>query len=83
MALSYSSTAKAASGMYSDKYCGYAKDFSMGSGSSEDPAVNMAGLPCTGITNSQANMSVEEAIQIAEDEGWGEEKMQIFQMAQL
>ena len=56
--------------MYSDKYCGYAKDFSMGSGSSEDPAVNMAGLPCTGITNSQANMSVEEAIQIAEDEGW-------------
>ena len=70
MALSYSSTAKAASGMYSDKYCGYAKDFSMGSGSSEDPAVNMAGLPCTGITNSQANMSVEEAIQIAEDEGW-------------
>ena len=70
MALSYSSTAKAASGMYSDKYCGYAKDFSMGSGSSEDPAVNMAGLPCTGTTNSQANMSVEEAIQIAEDEGW-------------
>ena len=70
MALSYSSTAKAVSGMYSDKYCGYAKDFSMGSGSSEDPAVNMAGLPCTGITNSQANMSVEEAIQIAEDEGW-------------
>ena len=77
MALSYSSTAKAASGMYSDKYCGYAKDFSMGSGSSEDPAVNMAGLPCTGITNSQANMSVEEAIQIAEDEGWIQKDMDI------
>lgn len=70
MALSYSSTAKAASGMYSDKYCGYAKDFSMGSGSSEDPAINLAGMPCSGITKSQANMSVEEAIQIAEDEGW-------------
>ena len=43
MALSYSSTAKAASGMYSDKYCGYAKRlFLWGSGSSEDPAVNMA-----------------------------------------
>lgn len=77
MALSYSSTAKAASGMYSDKYCGYAKDFYMGSGSSEDPAVNMAGLPCTGITNSQANMSVEEAIQIAEDEGWVQKDMDI------
>ena len=77
MALSYSSTAKAASGMYSDKYCGYAKDFSMGSGSSEDPAVNMAGLPCTGITNSQANMSVEEAIQIAEEEGWIQKDMDI------
>lgn len=77
MALSYSSTAKAASGMYSDKYCGYAKDFSMGSGSSEDPAVNMAGLPCTGITNSQANMSVDEAIQIAENEGWIQKDMDI------
>lgn len=77
MALSYSSTAKAASGMYSDKYCGYAKDFYMGSGSSEDPSVNMAGLPCTGITNSQANMSVEEAIQIAEDEGWIQKDMDI------
>ena len=77
MALSYSSTTKAASGMYSDKYCGYAKDFYMGSGSSEDPAVNMAGLPCTGITNSQANMSVEEAIQIAEDEGWIQKDMDI------
>ena len=77
MALSYSSTAKAASGMYSDKYCGYAKDFSMGSGSSEDPAVNMAGLPCTGITNSQANMPVEEAIQIAENEGWIQKDMDI------
>lgn len=77
MALSYSSTAKAASGMYSDKYCGYAKDFSMGSGSSEDPAVNMAGLPCTGITTSQANMSVEEAIQIAENEGWIQKDMDI------
>ena len=77
MALSYSSTAKAASGMYSDKYCGYAKDFYMGSGSSEDPAVNMAGLPCTGITDSQANMSVEEAIQIAENEGWIQKDMDI------
>ena len=77
MALSYSSTAKAVSGMYSDKYCGYAKDFYMGSGSSEDPAVNMAGLPCTGITNSQANMSVEEAIQIAENEGWIQKDMDI------
>ena len=77
MALSYSSTAKAASGMYSDKYCGYAKDFYMGSGSSEDPAINLAGLPCTGITKSQDNMSVEEAMQIAEDEGWIQKDMDI------
>ena len=77
MALSYSSTAKAASGMYSDKYCGYAKDFYMGSGSPDDPAVNLAGLPCTGITKSQDNMSVEEAIQIAEDEGWIQKDMDV------
>lgn len=70
MALSYSSTAKAASGIYSEKYCGYAKDFYMGSGSPDDPAINLAGLPCTGITKDQANMSTEEALQIAEEEGW-------------
>ena len=49
----------------------------MGSGSSEDPAINLAGLPCTGITKSQDNMSVEEAIQIAEDEGWIQKDMDI------
>lgn len=70
MALAYSSTAKAASGIYSEKYCSYAKDFNMGSGSPDDPAINLAGLPCTGITKDQANMSTEEALQIAEEEGW-------------
>lgn len=70
MALTYSSTAKAANGMYSEKYCGYAKDFNMGSGSPDDPAINLAGLPCTGITKEQANMSTDEALQIAEEEGW-------------
>ena len=54
----------------------------MGSGSSEDPAVNMAGLPCTGITNSQANMSVEEAIQMPKMKD-GYRKIWTFQMAQI
>jgi hypothetical protein len=77
MALTYSSTAKAANGMYSDKYCGYAKDFNMGSGSPDDPAINLAGLPCTGITKDQANMSTDEALQIAEEEGWVDNSKEI------
>ena len=77
MALTYSSTAKAANGMYSDKYCGYAKDFNMGSGSTDDPAINLAGLPCTGITKDQANMSTDEALQIAEEEGWVDNSKEI------
>ena len=77
MALMYPSTAKAANGMYSDKYCGYAKDFNMGSGSTDDPAINLAGLPCTGITRDQANMSTDEALQIAEEEGWVDNSKEI------
>ena len=77
MALTYSSTAKAANGMYSEKYCGYAKDFNMGSGSPDDPAINLAGLPCTGITKEQANMSTDEALQIAEEEGWVDNSKEI------
>ena len=47
------------------------------------PAVNMAGLPCTGITKSQASMSTEEAISIAEDEGWIDDSKNIPENATI
>ena len=53
-ALSFSSTAHAKAGMYSEAYCGYAEEF--GQNGNETPAVNSAGLPCTGITRDQAGM---------------------------
>ncbi len=59
---------------FSSEYCGYADEFEMSSGNPEtDPAINMAGLPCTGITQSQANMSTEEAIKLIEEQGWLDE----------
>ena len=79
-ALSFSSTAHA-KGMYSEDYCGYAKAF--GQGGSVIPAINAAGLPCTGITRAQADMSSEEAVAIAEEEGWLDENVEVKEGATL
>lgn len=80
-ALSFSSTAHAKTGMYSEAYCGYAKEF--GQNGDETPAVNSAGLPCTGITRDQAGMSSEEAVAIAEKEGWLDEGVEVKEGATL
>lgn len=59
-----------------ENYCGYADSFGLaleGDRAGDTPAINMAGLPCTGITDSQANMSTEEAISLIADEGWLDE----------
>lgn len=55
----------------SDSFCSYADTF--GYNSTDDgktPAVNLAGLPCTGLTSTQTNMSTEEAISLLEEAGW-------------
>ena len=80
-ALSFSSTAHAKAGMYSGDYCGYAEEF--GQNGNETPAVNSAGLPCTGITRDQAGMSSEEAVAIAEEEGWLDENVEVKEGATL
>ena len=64
-ALSFSSTAHAKSTIFSGSYCDYGKEFQQDSKEGM-PAVNIAGLPCTGITKGQASMSTEEALSIAE-----------------
>ncbi|HEY0965060.1 MAG TPA: M23 family metallopeptidase [Candidatus Saccharimonadales bacterium] len=56
-ALTLSPTASADTG-FSQKYCGYAKEFDM----SEEVAINAAGTPCTGLTEKQANMSTDKAL---------------------
>ena len=59
------STTTGAATNFTDQYCGYASDFGLDTENAADtPAVNMAGLPCTGITPEQANMSTQDAIDI-------------------
>ncbi len=65
------STTTGAATNFTDQYCGYASDFGLDTENAADtPAVNMAGLPCTGITPEQANMSTSDAIKILADKGW-------------
>lgn len=65
-----SSNASAATNL-SENYCGYASSFDLEAKTDDDtPAVNMAGLPCTGITLEQADMSSQEALTAMTDKGW-------------
>jgi len=77
--LSFANNASAATG-YSSSYCGYADEFELGTGSLEGnttPAVNVAGLPCTGMTDGQLNMETSEAVDLMASEGWIDEGLDI------
>lgn len=72
------STTTGAATNFTDQYCGYASDFGLDTENPADiPAINMAGLPCTGITPEQANMSTSDAINILNDKGWIDESIPI------
>jgi len=61
-----------------ENYCGYADSFGLSLDSEADtPAINMAGLPCTGITEAQAGMSTEQAISLISKQGWLDETKDI------
>lgn len=63
---------------FSANYCGYAEDFGLTTKSPADtPAINMAGLPCTGLTATQMNMDTGEAIDLIQGEGWLDESQSI------
>lgn len=70
-----SPTAGAAS-YYSNQYCSYADDVGLDTKSDSDPdgyntpAINLAGMPCTGITPQQASMTTERALDLLSNEGW-------------
>jgi len=63
---------------FSESSCGYAADFGLDTTNPEDtPAINLAGLPCTGLTAEQAGMSTETAINLIQSEGWLDESKSI------
>lgn len=64
-------TQKAQAASMTASYCSYAKDFDLDSGDpNTTPALNMAGLPCTGLSPTQASMTTDEAIELMFSEGW-------------
>ena len=68
----------------SQNMCGYAGQFGMDTGDpNTTPAINAAGLPCTGITRTQAGMSTEEAIQLIEAEGWIDDSQDVAEDATI
>ncbi|MFZ1301898.1 MAG: M15 family metallopeptidase [Candidatus Microsaccharimonas sp.] len=72
-----STNASAAVG-YSENTCGYAADFGLATDDpANDPGINVAGMPCTGITPEQASMSTEQAIDLVTGEGWLDESVSI------
>ncbi|MGB4762533.1 MAG: hypothetical protein WBP12_04230 [Candidatus Saccharimonas sp.] len=74
-AMAFSSNA-GATDYYNANYCRYADTIGLNTTSDDDPsgantpAINLAGMPCTGITTQQANMDTERAMQLLSDEGW-------------
>ena len=57
--------------------CGYAKDFNLevrdSSGNIDEektPAINAAGTPCTGLTQQQSSMSLNDATEALVERGW-------------
>lgn len=47
-------------------------------GADEDPAaINLAGLPCTGLTKDQLNMSTQEAIDLLTAESWLDNEIEV------
>lgn len=80
----FSSNAKATSLGFSESSCGYAADFGL---VTEDPAntpaINQAGLPCTGFTREQANMPVSLAEDLIINEGWLDESKPLGDNATL
>lgn len=61
----------------SSSYCGYAKDFDLEGPDGKTPAINMAGLPCTGFSSAQDSMEVDEAIDLMVNEGWLNDEKEI------
>ncbi|MGV9002146.1 MAG: M15 family metallopeptidase [Candidatus Saccharimonadaceae bacterium] len=63
---------------FTDNSCGYAADFGLETANEADtPAINMAGMPCTGLTSDQANMSTDDALTLIQNEGWLDETQDI------
>jgi murein DD-endopeptidase MepM/ murein hydrolase activator NlpD len=63
---------------FTNNYCSYAEQFGLGTDNkANDPAINIAGLPCTGLTPTQTSMGTAEAIDLVRGEGWLDESKPI------
>ena len=68
-ALSFNKAAKAS--VNSGMSCSYADDYGFnGTNDGKVPAINVAGMPCTGLTPEQDSMSTTEALDLLEESGW-------------
>lgn len=69
---------------FTAEYCGYAEEFGLDTPDPADvPAINMAGLPCTGLTSNQAAMSTSFAIDAIESQGWINEDIETPESATI
>lgn len=76
--LSTLSTNAGAATSFNASYCSYASEYGLDTENEANaPAINMSGLPCTGITSGQASMSSDEAITLLQDEGWFDDSKSI------
>lgn len=80
----FSLTSKAGAEGFNDSSCGYAADYGLTTENPDDtPAINAAGLPCTGLTAEQSSMSTETAINLTEGQGWLDESKTIKDSATI
>lgn len=78
------STNAGATPNFSADSCGYAADFGLETTDpGNTPAINAAGLPCTGITAEQSDMSVDTALTLIQNEGWLDETKDISDNATI
>lgn len=65
---------------FTPESCGYATDFGLEADAAhpnDTPAINAAGMPCTGLTAEQAGMSSDTALALIEQEHWLNEDIDI------
>jgi len=59
---------------FTSNYCSHAGEFGLNTENPADiPAINLAGMPCTGLTKAQLAMGTGDAIDLMVNEGWLDE----------
>lgn len=67
-------------GSNSSNSCDYADEYGLSvetNSHNMKPAINLAGMPCTGITPEQDSISTDEAYDLLENEGWIDDNVEV------